>query len=665
MKVYHDINALPAFANAVITIGSFDGVHLGHRKLIQKIKDLAEEVDGEDVLITFHPHPRSIIYPNDHELRLLTTLEEKLNLLEEAGVSNVVIVPFSVEFSQQSPHEYIQEFLLKSFDPRYIVIGYDHRFGLNRSGDIHLLQEYADKENFEIVEIKKQELEDIAISSTKIRNALGSGDIQQATSYMQSKYTLRGAVVSGDQIGTTLGFPTANIKLDDNQKLIPADGVYACTVHTEGVVRGGMLYIGDRPTVDGTHAKVIEVNIFDFKGSIYGKQISIEFESFIRGEQRFANLDELQAQLHQDQIAAQAYLAKSQEHQQDAAKCTIAILNYNGLDHLETYLHTVQNNLPDSCQLRVIDNGSTDESVQYIEEWFPEVELHQLQENHGFAEGYNRGMEKITSEYTVLLNSDIKTTDDWISPILDYMDKHPEVGAVQPKILSLEQPDHFEYAGACGGYMDRLIYPFCRGRIFDQVEKDEGQYETVEDVFWVSGCAMVIRTELYRDLGGLDKDYFAHMEEIDLCWRIHRAGYRCVVMPSTKVYHLGGGTLGYDNPRKTYLNFRNNLNTLLKNNSFARGMSIFLPRLVLDGIAGVKMLVDGNYKSTLAIIKAHFSVYGGLAHTYRKKALYDRLIEAAKIGPEDKGGWYRSSILTSYYLKGKKTFDKLDRNKIQ
>jgi len=237
MRIFRDIQALPEFNNAVITIGSFDGVHIGHQKIIKRLKHLAKEIDGESVIITFDPHPRKIIYPKDDSLQLLTTLEEKIDLCESFGVDNLVIVPFSIEFSQQLPREYVEKFLIGAFSPKYIVIGYDHRFGLNRKGDINLLQEYQEEHDFEVVQIKKQELEDITISSTKIRNALLKGDIENANHFLNHRYKLSGIVSHGDKIGKTIGYPTANISIEEPSKLIPLNGVYAAYCNISNLIR--------------------------------------------------------------------------------------------------------------------------------------------------------------------------------------------------------------------------------------------------------------------------------------------------------------------------------------------------------------------------------------------------------------------------------------------
>ena len=663
MQVHRDPNNLPKFINPVVTIGSFDGVHRAHLKILDRVLSLADEIDGESILVTFHPHPRKIIFPKDDTLQLLNTLEEKLFILKSIGLDHVVIVPFSVEFSQQNPREYIEKFLIDKFNPRYIVIGYDHRFGLNRGGNIELLKQY--NEQFGIIQIQRQELEDITISSTKIRNALKEGRIDTANSYLIRPYIIQGKVIHGDKIGKSIGYPTANINVDDKDKLIPKEGIYACYVVIENERYQGMLYIGNRPSLKSNvkPEKRIEVNIFEFKDEIYDQDIRLEVINYIREDEKFDNMRLLTAQLAKDEKAARTIFDIEYEEPIESSNCTVAILNYNGEHYLESYLPTVLYSSTALTNYTVIDNGSTDGSLEYLEDWHPEVELVRLTKNYGFAGGYNRGLKHVDSKYTVILNSDVIVEKYWLDPIFDMMNTDKEIGIVQPKILSLEKRNEFEYAGAAGGWLDTLGYPFCRGRIFDALEEDNGQYNTTEEVFWASGAAMVVRTKLFKALGGFDKDYFAHMEEIDFCWRVKRAGYKVMICANSTVYHLGGGTLDYGNPHKTFLNFRNNLNTLLKNESISALLWKFPLRLILDGVAGIKFLVSGNTASTVSILKSHFSVYRSMAHTLRKRVLYNRLIKGNRINHESRYGRYSGSILIAYYLKGRKKFNEIVSNK--
>jgi len=314
-----------------------------------------------------------------------------------------------------------------------------------------------------------------------------------------------------------------------------------------------MLYIGNRPSLksNGKPEKRIEVNIFDFNDEIYNQNIRLELVSFIREDEKFDNMKKLSAKLGEDKKATEAIfdLESVNVAKKETANCTVAILNYNGLHYLESYLPTVLYSSRHHTNYTVIDNGSTDDSIDYLEEWHPEVEITKLTKNYGFADGYNKGLKSINTKYTVILNSDVVVAENWLDPILYMMDADKEIGIVQPKILSLEKKEEFEYAGAAGGWMDTLGYPFCRGRVFDTIEKDNRQYDSSEEIFWASGAAMVVRTKLFKALGGFDKDFFAHMEEIDFCWRAKRAGYKVMAYHESKVYHLGGGTLDYGNPR--------------------------------------------------------------------------------------------------------------------
>jgi len=593
--------------------------------------------------------------------QLINSLDEKLALCEKYKVDNVVVVPFSIEFSRQSPQEYIEQFLIKSFKPRYIVIGYDHKFGLNRAGNISFLKEYEAKAGFEVIEIKKQELEDIAISSSMVRRSLDEGNVAAAAQLLGNNYKLVGTIMHGDKIGQTIGFPTANVRLDDKDKLIPKNGVYAVKCIVGGLPKEGMMYIGRRPTLSNDQQKTsIEVNIFDFNDDVYEESIDIELITFIREDIKFDSLNELKAQLHKDQRDSITALNKlknlmTSQHR----KVCIAILNYNGVEYLEAYLPKVLYSSSSPINIAVIDNGSTDDSVEYIKEWHPEIQLIELTQNYGFAEGYNQGIKQIDAEYIVLLNSDVLVTDHWLDPIIHLMDEDHTIGACQPKVLSLEKKTHFEYAGASGGFVDSHGYPYCRGRIMDTLEADDGQYNTITEIDWATGAAMVVRANLYTNLLGLDKDYFAHMEEIDFCYRIKKAGYHIKAVPASVVYHLGGGTLDYGNPKKVFLNFRNNLWTIIKNSSTAKLLWLFPLKLILDGLAGVKFLLEGQPKSTMAIVKAHFSTYGRFGHTLRKKAIYNREIRKHSIGQPIKRAGKVKSILVNYFLLGKKKYSDL------
>lgn len=304
MKLFTRIDELPVFNKSVITIGSFDGVHSGHMAIIKGLQREAASVGGEPVLITFHPHPSQIIHGRP-PVDVLNTREEKLTLLKKAGLPYVVEVPFSIEFAEQSPEAYIRDFLVKSFHPHSIIIGYDHKFGRDRSGDYHLLEKAGTEYGFLVKEIPAHLLESAAISSTRIRNALKSGEIEEANQLLGYPYFFSGTVVRGNQLGRTLGFPTANLVLADEAKLIPANGVYAVTCSLTGNEKmlKGMMNIGVRPTVDGTK-RVIEVNIFDFDSEIYGEQLKVNIIFKLRDEQKFPSLDALKIQLAEDKNMA-------------------------------------------------------------------------------------------------------------------------------------------------------------------------------------------------------------------------------------------------------------------------------------------------------------------------------------------------------------------------
>ena len=292
MRIFNSIGRLPEFSNTVFTQGTFDGVHLGHQKILKRLKDESEKAGGESVLLTFWPHPRLFLFPEDNELKLLQTLEEKIDQLEKAGVDNVVVLPFTKEFSQMLPEEFIKDFLVNSLNIHTAIIGYDHRFGRNREGDIHLLKSFEKQYKYQVLEIGPEDVDDITISSTKIRNSLLSGDVDTANAYLGRPYTFSGKVVHGKKLGRTIGYPTANLNINHLNKLIPAIGVYAVQCNVEGQIYGGMMNIGNNPTVQGKEFS-IEVNIFDFSADIYDKDVEIFVIARLRDEKKFGNLDEL------------------------------------------------------------------------------------------------------------------------------------------------------------------------------------------------------------------------------------------------------------------------------------------------------------------------------------------------------------------------------------
>jgi len=283
--------------------------------------------------------------------------------------------------------------------------------------------------------------------------------------------------------------------------------------------------------------------------------------------------------------------------------CSIIILNWNGAQMLQHYLPSVlKYTTIAGCEIIVADNGSTDNSLDMLANEFPSVRTIVLDANYGFAEGYNRAIAQVDSEYTVLLNSDVEVTKGWLTPLFEYMETHPDVAAVQPKIRSDRQRTYFEHAGAAGGFISKLGYPYCRGRLLWHVEEDKGQYDTITDLDWTSGACMCVRTQVYKKCGGLDAAFFAHMEEIDLCWRMRNAGWRLVCLPQSVVYHLGGGSLSYENPRKTYLNHRNNLLMIYKNKKHPFG--VLFVRFFLDYAAALLYLLQGRFAAFCAVFKA-------------------------------------------------------------
>ncbi len=332
-------------------------------------------------------------------------------------------------------------------------------------------------------------------------------------------------------------------------------------------------------------------------------------------------------------------------------KTAIVILNWNGKKYLEKFLPAVvQFSQSENTAVIVADNGSTDDSLTFVQNSFPKVELIRFEKNYGFTGGYNKALEQIDAEYFVLLNSDVEVTENWIEPIINMMDADDSIAAAMPKIRSFENKSSFEYAGASGGFIDKFAYPFCRGRIISNTEEDIGQYDTVEDIFWASGAAMFIRACLYKKAGGLDNDFFAHMEEIDLCWRLKNMGYRIVINPKSVVYHVGGGTLPNNSSRKIFLNYRNNLLLLLKNLPKKKILPIIFSRLILDGLSGFTYLVSLKFGFFFAVINAHFSFYGRIRKTLKKRE--------TNLNKEHKE-IYKGSIVFDYFIKKKDSFNKL------
>ena len=325
MKIYNHIDEFTRLDNAVVTIGTFDGVHVGHQKIISRLLEITRQTGGESVILTFFPHPRMILHPEDANLKLISTMSEKANLLEEAGVDHLIITPFTRDFSNLSPQEYIKDFLVNRIGTSRIVIGYDHRFGKDRSGGLKHLQQYSAEYGYQVEEIPEQDIHDVAVSSTKIRQAILIGDIETANDFLGHEFRITGKVIRGDQIGRQIGFPTANLFVEETYKLIPSDGIYAVKVeiiedsnadeqgsalksNVSKLLLNGMAYIGHRPTINGM-TRNIEVNIFDFDEDIYGQIIRLHFLDFIRADQKFDSLEQLTEQLRKDEKAVRLFIS--------------------------------------------------------------------------------------------------------------------------------------------------------------------------------------------------------------------------------------------------------------------------------------------------------------------------------------------------------------------
>lgn len=333
-------------------------------------------------------------------------------------------------------------------------------------------------------------------------------------------------------------------------------------------------------------------------------------------------------------------------------KTSVVILNWNGKSWLEKFLPSVvRYSQSDDVEIVVADNASTDDSIRFLTEKFPSVRLLLFEKNWGFAEGYNKALNEIESEYTVLLNSDVEVTENWLPTLTAYMDANPDVAAAQPKILAQLSKDRFEYAGAAGGFIDQYGYPFCRGRIFSETEQDNGQYDDAADIFWATGACLMIRTKVYKSAGGLDGSFFAHQEEIDLCWRLRARGHRIVCLPRSTVYHVGGGTLAQESPRKTFLNFRNNLLMLYKNLPEKDLEKVLRTRTLLDFVSYVQFSVSGKRENAKAILEARKEFKKILP---RYKSSREDNLQKAIAG--DIPEMYKGLLLIQFYLKGKKTF---------
>ncbi|HRG18470.1 MAG TPA: glycosyltransferase family 2 protein [Flavobacterium lutivivi] len=326
-------------------------------------------------------------------------------------------------------------------------------------------------------------------------------------------------------------------------------------------------------------------------------------------------------------------------------KIAVVILNWNGVKLLEQFLPSVMLYSPEAT-VYLADNASTDSSIEFVKTNYPDIKIIQNEGNFGYAHGYNVALKNVEEPYFCLLNSDVEVTENWLKPILDIFEKEKNVAIIQPKILDFKNKSLFEYAGAAGGFIDKYGYPYCRGRIFETVEKDNGQYDDFYEIFWASGACFFIRKEVFNQLGGFDESFFAHQEEIDLCWRSKNAGYKIYYTFQSIIYHVGGATLKESNPKKTFLNFRNSLLMLVKNLPEGKILPIIFTRLFLDGIAGIQFILKGKFSHCWAIIKAHFHFYHLLNKYFKKRT-----------NNQTESYFKTNSIVYNYFIKGGKVFE--------
>ncbi len=338
-------------------------------------------------------------------------------------------------------------------------------------------------------------------------------------------------------------------------------------------------------------------------------------------------------------------------------KTSVVILNWNGAKLLKQFLPSVlKHTKTDNCEVVVADNNSSDNSVELLKQQFPQVKLILLDKNYGFAEGYNRALQQVDSKYVVLLNSDVETSPNWLNPLIEYLENHPDTVAVQPKILSFANKSMFEYAGAAGGFIDRYGYPFCRGRILHKLEEDRGQYNAPIDIFWATGACLCMRKADYMEAGGLDNEFFAHMEEIDLCWRLLARGKKIVCLPQSAVYHVGGASLHSESPHKVHLNFRNNLLMIYKNAPLFKLIEVLFLRMILDLGAVVHFAVQGKWKHAKAVVNA-YSEFIKMRPTFKQK----RKINLIKTVQTNIPQQYKGSMLFDFYFRRKKKFSEIKK----
>ena len=333
------------------------------------------------------------------------------------------------------------------------------------------------------------------------------------------------------------------------------------------------------------------------------------------------------------------------------AHIAVVILNWNGREFLRKFLPSVLANSQDVAEVIIADNASTDSSIEFLQNNFPQVRIINNRTNGGFARGYNEALAEVEADYFVLLNSDIEVTPNWIEPVIKLMESDKTIAACQPKLRSYQEKEKFEYAGAAGGFIDEYGYPFCRGRIFQHIETDYGQYDDAIEIFWATGACMFVRADLYKKFGGLDEDFFAHMEEIDFCWRLKNDGYKIMYCPDSVVFHVGGGTLPKKSSHKTYLNFRNNISLLYKNLPARLLFPVFAVRFPLDAVAAFKFLIDGGFADFYAVLRAHLYFYSHFRNLHRKRKQFPKSMVH---------GIYKGNLVKEYYINRKKLFTQLD-----
>jgi len=337
-------------------------------------------------------------------------------------------------------------------------------------------------------------------------------------------------------------------------------------------------------------------------------------------------------------------------------KASIVILNWNGMKYIRQFLPKVfeNSNIP-GIEIVFADNGSTDNSVEFVKTSFPQIRIIQLEKNLGFALGYNKVLEQLHSEYYIILNSDVEVSENWIKPVLDYMDSNPDVGACMPKLRGYDNHDSFEYSGAAGGFIDKFGYPFCRGRIFETIEKDTGQYDNIQNIFWATGACMFVRAEIFWKVGGFDPKFFAHMEEIDICWRMKLNGFKIIYFPHVTVFHVGGGALPKENPHKTFLNFRNNLYLLFKNLPSNKLIKTLIIRILLDCFAAFNYIVNFRLTFFFSILRAHLNFYTNLPYLIKYRIENNFLINDKYFFTEI----LNKSIVVEYFYKKKRKYKEI------